>query len=315
MRWLFVVNALVAASSIHTREAEACSAPVCLPPYFTPTEGGTVPSNLPMIYWRPMGPLGSPSGDPQLLTLTTAADPSTPLGFTATKADDAYLLVPDEPLVASTTYVFTDNNTCAPDVPGTPPTRTFQAAASAALPTSLGSLSHVAITGQLDVWTSSGSCTTPVDASYVAITLSLSPDALPWRDALHYETLVDGIPWSGAFDTLTGPNPGHVVDTIYRVCASTDPGAATGVDGSVHEISVRATLPGTTVSVTTPPLTIQLLCSSDPDPMDPDPMTPPDPESSGGCTTTSPASSGLVLIALALAGRRRRRGSRSTTSR
>lgn len=306
MKWVLFASAMLAASGAHIHEAAACSAPACMPPAFTPSEASTVPSNLPAIYWRPMGGSYDPVDDVQQVTLTTAADPSTPLAFTATKAGDGYLLVTDEPLAASTSYVLTDNNTCDPGFPSTPPTRTFQTGSAAPLPTSLGALLHTSIRGPLDVWTSSGSCTTPVDAAYVAISLSLAPDAMPWRNALHLETLVDGVHWGDALDVLTGTDPVRLVDTIYRVCATTDQGASPGVDGAMHEVVVRATLPGSTLSLTTAPITIQLACESDPD--EPDPMHPPEHESSGGCAATRSGSAALVLLVLAVVALRRRRG-------
>lgn len=270
----------------------ACSPAPCQAGYFTPATGTTVPASIPALYWQPLRDQQGVVDDIQRVMLTSTSDPSTPLPFTATPvsaSSTAYLIVPSQPLVEGTTYQLGDANTCTdfPDFPAAP-TSVFLAAASAPLPASLGT---VTVTDQevatSSVPTSSGSCTVDVQADRAMLTLELSADAMPWRDALHVETLVDGQPWSSP--TL-----------VYRVCHSDDPGAATGLSAGSHEVSMRATLPGTDIVLATAVATFSLECPGDPqDPGDGSP------DEDGGCSTTGGAGSAVLLALLGLVRRRR----------
>lgn len=270
----------------------ACSPAPCSAGFFTPATGTTVPASIPALYWQPLRDQQGVVDDIQRVTLTSTTDPSTPLPFTATPLADssAYLIAPEQPLVEGATYQIGDTNTCTdyPDYPAAP-TSVFLVAASAPLPTSLGAVtvtdSEVAT---LNVPTSSGSCTFDVQADRAMLTLELSPDAMPWRDALHIETLVDGQIWSSRAQ-------------VYRTCHSDDPGAATGLAAGTHEVSMRATLPGTDIMLTTAAVTFSLECPGDPeDPSD-------TPSDDGGCSTSGGAG-GIVLLALLGLVRRRASG-------
>jgi uncharacterized protein (TIGR03382 family) len=94
---------------------------------------------------------------------------------------------------------------------------------------------------------------------------------------------------------------------VYRICESDFPEALGGVDGGVHAVSIRATLPGSDLSLTTPAVTFQLECPGEP--LDPNPDAVTD-TVDGGCSTTAATSPWLVLL-VGFGLRRRRRAQTS----
>ena len=248
--------------------ASACSPPQCWPGYFTPGDAATVPANLPAIYWRPVssGVQDTPP-DPSMVVLTTTADPQAALPFTATALSNGdYLLVPDAPLVAGTDYTIVDHTPCGA-TPDAGPRVTFHAVATAPLPTSLGTLAIVEHQEEtFSVGTARGSCTSEVLADQARIELTPTDDALAWKDALHYQTLVDGQPWGAAasLDATYAPGSswaGVGIDRLYHVCSTDDDTIGSGLDAGTHQVSMTATLPGSTVAVDAAAVALDLECS------------------------------------------------------
>ena len=297
---LFV--AIGSALAIKPTVAEACSPPPCWPGFITPNTGTRVPANAPGIYWMPMS--GDTAGtDPGNVVLATAAEPTTPLAFTATpNADGSYLLVPTEPLAADTTYVVTDLNKCEGYSGIIGPTASFQVTASAPMPTALGTIAEVKNeTGPLDVGTGSGSCSTEVTAHQITITPELIYEATPWSDLFHFEVLVDGRVWKRTSSiNLTASPRGSWV--LYHTCESADPGAADGLSAGTHVVEARATLPGTTTVLASNQLTVELKCGDIGD-GDDDGHN----HSHGGCNAGGASASALLLLAIVPMLRRRRR--------
>ena len=306
----FAVVALV--SLAEPRPADACSPPRCWPGFLTPGDAATVPANLPAIHWRPMYAFDGTASDPAKVKLATAG--GTALAMTATKiANGDYLLVPDQSLVAGTDYVLRDGNTCG-DLLG--PTSTFTAAPAAPLPTALGALTASAQgIAALGVETTSGSCSVQVEADQSLVDLALSADALPWRDAFHFETLADGIAWSPQ-SSINSPNPpgtswrGRAADRVYTVCSSPDDSLSPGLAPGPHAITMRATLPGSPTTLETAAVTVELACGvtppddclTTPDRCDPDD----DDDDGGGCSAGGSLGAGLGFVLVALLARRRR---------
>lgn len=307
--FLAAVASLVAAAP---SVADACSPPLCSPGFFSLENGTAVPANVPGFRWSPMsGPSPSPA-DPSKVVLARATAPGTPLPFTATRLSDGdYIIVPNQPLMPGTGYVLTDQNTCGGSALG--PRVTFQAVDAAPLPTSLGALmeteSHI---DPLTVATGSGSCSSEVDAHQIGITLQLTPEALEWRGALQFETLVDGQVWkpssSAPIETQPGTSwRGRGVDLLYRVCKTNDELVTEGLAAGPHEVVMRATLPGSGTVVQSSSLTVQFGCA---DTGSPDPGGEED-EPDGGCDAGgSGSSSWLLLGSLAALGGLRRRTAR-----
>lgn len=279
--FLAAVTSLVAAApSI----ADACSPPICQVGFFTPGNDATVPANLPAIFWRPISSYAPSATDPSQVVLATAAAPSTPLPFTATQLPGGgYTIVPDQPLTPGTAYVLADRNRCG-DTTITGPTVMFQVSDAAPLPASLGAPVETGnFVGPLVVPSSGGACSAEVEAHQIEIAMQLGPEAMAWRDALHFETLVDGALWRAAADR------GRGVDRLYRVCKTEDPEASEGLAAGPHEVVMRATLPGSGTVVQSSSLTVVLECADDGGPADPD-------ATGGGCDAGGGGSSGWLLL-------------------
>lgn len=301
----FAATATAATATLISRSAGACSQPSCIQGRFTPGDGVTVPANLPAIHWRPTISFGTAMPDPSLVTLATTTDPTTPLAFTATALPGGdYLLVPDQSLVAGTSYIVKDGKTCG-QTPG--PSVTFTAGPTAPRLTQLGTLTAVAANvSPLTVPTGSGSCTTNVSADQATVDLALAPEAMPWLHAMLFETVVDGTVWRSQASVDVSPWTGIGVDRIYHVCATSDPGASLGLDAGSHDVTLRASLPGSTTVVTSTVAAAVLQCDEVP------PATcQTDPsmcEEPGGCCSTSnraPDASWLLVALGALVRRRR----------
>jgi uncharacterized protein (TIGR03382 family) len=250
------------------RPASACSPPQCWPGYFTPGDATTVPANLPAIYWRPVSTSAQgTSADPSMVVLTAASDPQTPLPFTATaQSNGDYLIVPDAPLVAGTDYTLVDHTPCGTTADAGPHV-TFHAVAAAPLPASLGTLAIVDHQQEtFSVGTARGTCSSDVLADQARLELTPSTDALPWRDALHYQTVVDGQPW-GAWTSINASYApgsswvGIAVDRLYHVCSTDDDTIGAGLAAGTHQAAMSATLPGSAVTVDAAAVPLDLECS------------------------------------------------------
>lgn len=305
MRSLLLALPLLA---IAPRPADACSPPPCWSGSFVPQDGATVPANAPGFYFRPARPSSGSAGDASLVRLIAASDPTTQLAFTAVaQANGDYVIVPDAPLVPGETYSLEDGTVCGAGTLRS----TFEAGPIAPLPTSLGALQLIGHgnVAKLGVATSSGSCTTEVDAIVAQVVLAESASAAPWKDLFLYETLVDNTPWVGhaAINVANDPGEswvGRGKDMLYRVCAPNPDAEFQGLEVGGHEVRFRASLPGAgaTASLATPAEAIELMCTTAPSDDDPDTETVGD----GSCSTGRPATFGFALLALGLLAARRR---------
>jgi hypothetical protein len=305
MRSLLVTLALLAASS---RPADACSPPQCWPGSFVPKDGATIPANAPGFYFRP-SESGSP-GDPSLVRLTAASDPTTSIPFTAVPQPNGdFVLVPDVPLVEGETYTLEDRALCNNATLHS----TFTAGPAAPLPTSLGTVELIGHGNyaDLDLATVSGSCSTRVEATVLQIALSESASAAPWKDLFLYETLVDDQPWVNQASIAVRTTPGESwvgrgKDLLYRVCQLSSDAYYQGLPVGGHEVRFRASLPGAspmTASLATPKQAFEIMCTPDPDENEPDDNNDGD---GGGCSTSGRELGGALLL-LGLLVRRRRR--------
>jgi uncharacterized protein (TIGR03382 family) len=280
----------------------------------TPTAGATtVPSNLPGIFWRPLGSyVNGDATDPTLVMLTSSAAPSTPIPFTTTALTNGDLLiVPTQPLAAGATYTVTDSNTCEGGFGGPGPTTTFTTGASEPLPTELGTLEVVSdARGTIEVATADGGCSTDVSAHHINITPTLSSGATAWASAFHYETYVDDVLWvrKTSINVQVGTSGTW---RLYRICevAGVDAGyqgtpSLPGLSSGVHTVRVKATIPGSSVELWTDPLTVVMSCPGEGVDVNGDGDGD---DEAGGCNATGGSASWLLLLlALGYSARRKR---------
>jgi hypothetical protein len=298
MRSLLLALPLLASLS---RPADACSAPQCWPGAFIPQDGAVIPENAPGFYFRPSLQGGAP-GDASFVHLTADSDPSTSLAFTAVPQPNGdFVLVPDAPLLAGETYTLEDRTVCN----GAALRSRFTAGPTAPLPSSLGAVNLIGhgIFAEIDVATSSGSCSTKVEATIAQITLDRSATAEPWKDLLLYETLVDDKPWinQASINVRTDPGEswlGRGTDLLYRVCKPNPDAAFQGLAVGGHNVRFRASLPGLAnqTSLATPASPVEIMCAANPG----EEEEPGKPDDGGGCSTGKPTTFGFLLCALGL---------------
>ena len=305
MRSILFLAAVTSVIAAAPSDAEACSQPLCRAGAFTPADGATVPASVPGIHWRPMSGFDGAPPDPSKVVLASAAAPGTPLPFTAMQLPQGgYLLAPDQPLAPGAAYVLSDQNTCGGQPIG--PSVTFQVAGSAPLPTSLGALVETANQiGPLTV-AAGAPCSAEVEAHQIGIELQLAPEAIAWRDVLHFETLVDGMVWRPTRSAVSAVPPGaswrgRGVDLLYRVCKTADDDVLEGLTAGPHDVVMRATLPGSGTVVQSSSLTVHIDCDGSSG------------GTGGGCDAGGSGSSGWLLLGALLLGclpRRRPRAER-----
>lgn len=290
--WVLGIGVMVAA--VVPRMAEACSPPSCVQGGFVPA-GAQVPVNVSALFWRP-SVTHSMAVDPGAVGLALATDPTTPLPITTTQAAGGYVVVPGTPLVEGASYVLTDRDGCSG-----PATATFTAATAQPLPGELGALTVAQRAEEVHVATSSGSCTAPAMVDLVDVELQPAATATPWLHALRFQVLVDGVAYR---QPMQADAAARVAARVFHTCSSLDGSVDTGLAPGMHSVAIEASLPGSALTWTSIPVTIDLGCVPGPEnPEDPDP-----PADAGGCSATGArAAPWLLGLVLLLIRRRRRR--------
>lgn len=315
MRPAALSTLIALAAAAQPTRGEACSAPPCLEQgELLPV--GEVPANLGALLYRSNSRLGLPEGF-EAPVLVSSDGTRLPLTVEGGSAEDALLrLLPGAALVPGERYNLEHTSACGPlaDLPALGP---FSVTAPAPLPTQLGQL-------QVTRWArgplrlaASARCSREVEVSFVDVELTLAAEAEPWREALVFETWVDGRRWDPravALDRLPFGSSwlGRGIDRLYVRC---EPDASElyepGLSAGPHEVELRATLPGTDVVLRTAPIALTLDCAADPatdgDPnaLDPGGLATDD---GCGCRSTGDQRAGLaLLLLLALARARQRR--------
>ncbi|MBN1947957.1 MAG: hypothetical protein JW797_19980 [Bradymonadales bacterium] len=264
--------------------SEACAPPRCPGGWFFPAQG-TVPANLDLVFWGPIrdwsfDPTLVGSEDVQLVLDTQCITEPVPLTMSYDEDYVHFELELLEPLLADATYLLWGANFCDPET-GLPTQAAFQTSGSAEHPTALGSVTaeHTGFQS-VTVSTVSGSCSVPVTADTVRVSLELDLSAQPWEDALLYTTLVDEEPWHPSH-FLPVPVPfgesweGRGQDLLYAICQSDDPGAQPGLSEGTHTVRFQASIPGVEGTLQTEEIQVSLSCTppeEDPDqPIEPTP--------------------------------------------
>ncbi len=253
------------------RPAHACSQPACWSAALVPGPelDQSVPANLPALYWRPVFGAGAPRPDPAAVTLAPVdrPDQSIELSPGQTEGGDV-VLVPATSLEPGVSYRLADSSVCTGSEESGPESF-FEAGDEAPLPESLGELVATDIgVGPISVATASGSCAESIEADRVEIALEPSAGAAPWLELLHFETLVDGDVWQPSSDITVLSPPGaswmgRGRDLVHAACASDlGQGTSPGADEGSHEVTMRATLPGTDIALETAAVTVDLRCGA-----------------------------------------------------
>jgi hypothetical protein len=254
---------------VEPKLAQACAGSVCINDQFLPRVG-SVPENIATIAWDPGYDVRAEIPLLPRLECVAADGGTRELSFAALPRDRPDHLELNEPLVAGERCMLSSGVTdCSVDGAGAylEGRAEFDVVDSSPLPEELG---LIAVAGPKldDIEISADtSCSERVSACIVNASVVFSAAALPWKDALLFETIVDGEPFSTSRnlalpDELGGLYHGRTADVVYALGGKI-PGnviAERELDPGEHTLAIRARLPGSDVILATPPVTINLDC-------------------------------------------------------
>lgn len=242
--------------------ARACEPMPCFPGSLLPS-GGTIPANTPALRWHVAAPLSAADAKSMVKLARDGVD----VEFTLSAEDDeTYRVVPTEPWKEGATYTFEAENACKYLGPKTH-SSTFTIGAVAAAPKSLGRLAlRTPGKGQLEIGTSSGSCSVEEDAVWGDVQVDLSDEAKPWAAMIDFTPKVDGKRW-GYESTIGVPAPrgqseiGRGNTRVYARCQEKSY-AFEGVGEGAHEVVLAGQIFGFSDTVESEPLSLSLDCTA-----------------------------------------------------
>jgi uncharacterized protein (TIGR03382 family) len=291
-----VAACAVAGAASH---AAACSGLDCFPSTYFPREG-TVPANLPGIYFWPGHSYSQDAGhelDTSSLRLARVdGDEPVLIDFTlepiAPGLDDreGFLIVPSAPFVAGASYVAWDSgcnpghaSDVPPDEPDSDPiaeegnpypflrgfeffAARFSVSEAAPMPTELGALTAETQVDEFPMHLPGGSlCSIQTEVPARELELTLHSSALPWKDALFYVTEVDGEEYEPNGGYQLDPAPGTALvgrgkDVVYTLCDDESEAQSDGVVPGHHDALVRGHVPGSSTTLSTTQVSCGLEC-------------------------------------------------------
>lgn len=305
-----VVLLAVVALATPAPRASACSAAYCVPVSFLPQSaaGGELPVLPENGATLGLRSTGGPA-DGSTITASRLRDGATTV--TTITSDGASVVLPDAR--EGDVWTITEVHGCDGGASPTGET-SVRIGAAAEAPTALGTLhAEPAVRGPFDVLDSSGSCSSLIDGVTAVVTIDLDATVAPWRDALRYETLVDGAPYHAPVSIAGDPPQGDVTRVSVACAAPTPWQHAPDLEEGVHLVQRRAFLPGSDAPLLSDEIEIDLRCAPA-EPEEPEPEEPTermDPTEPPAACSAVPGARGAgaigvgMLAALALLRRRR----------
>jgi hypothetical protein len=304
---------------------QACAGPVCLNDQFLPRDG-SVPANIAAIAWDPGYDVADDvESAPKLprLDCVAADGGSHEVGLVALPEDRPDHLELREPLVAGERCTLRSGvQDCSVDSDAghLQGSAELEVTESSPLPDSLGLIAIAGPTLEDVEVAADESCSENALACVLRTSVVFNPAAVPWKDALLFETLVDGERFStwrhqSLPDELGGLYDGRDAGAIYVLIPKVPENVSTlsEIAAGEHTLSIRAHLPGSDVFLATPEITVNLDCGrATRTPLEPNMVT----TGSDSCTVAGSLGSaqrragfiGLCFAAaLLVAGRRRMR--------
>lgn len=151
----------------------------------------------------------------------------------------------------------------------------FHTTAPAEIPTTIGELGLAdSSEDSLTIESLAGDCAATVNAVHCGVTLELSAEAEPWRDALYFGTFVDGVPWFPRHSMCETVSPGtswvgRGTDLVFAICGDyqIDVFGRELIDSlpfvlteGWHTVQIRGWIPGTDVVLTSSQIGVELEC-------------------------------------------------------
>lgn len=245
-----LVAFVIAGALLSTPNAHACSPPACRASWASPVAGKSVPANAPAVVFVQGTAKAGPPIMPGPPSLKNGAGP-----IASTRDGD--FLRPAAALPLGDVVLEWDETCNPPWADGgiAPTSLTFTVVAASALPTALGTATLAYARGNVDVWTSSGSCTDKLDASQARFSFDLDPALVKFREVARFVTSVDGTKWGSSAWGREGPTatPGvfsgdggaHRHDLVFAACGPSPTGVTDrGVMPGKHTVEIRAEVAG-----------------------------------------------------------------------
>ncbi|MEO6953482.1 MAG: hypothetical protein ABI321_16895 [Polyangia bacterium] len=230
--------------------AQACSPLGCVPGFFFPANGTSVPAAPPALVLQPSidyPTSTSTIGDPHL----TKDGVDVPFSIVPDGTYGDVLIVPSKPL-SSGTYVMTRSEACSKAEP-TLKSATITVGDAAAMPQTIGVLS-ASVMGRTSVlasnYPSSYSCVDYTEASLLALSLVPSAELVAWRALVRYDVQVDGETWATSeYGAVFDATPELYSRTVYEIFAGCNlPAGSTqyraGVTPGTHHAVLSAHVAG-----------------------------------------------------------------------
>lgn len=250
-------------------EASACETVPCAGEpeelhEYVPFDGATVPANLRGLFWvEEMRGHGESGEIERVFYKSSAADE--PIGLTqdierARAPERPVEVMFESPLVAGNEYRLRAPHSCTVDVTSDERVEhVYQVSEAAEIPERLGVLK--ASPSQTN--DTPGECGFDVCAASSTITLKLSNEATPWRDAMWFVPHVNGEPWEITDSQSTTDMPiasalGH--GEPFVVYAACDDVESPRLRQGNHVVEVHAYLPGRSEPIVSEAVEIDLKC-------------------------------------------------------
>lgn len=226
-----------------------------------------VPANLPGLFWSADDEVDLGPESVRLVRTEDAAEIPFELTQLGGGSHEIRLL---EPLAAEKAHSLVLGSVCGGTGLADETASVFTLMATAAAPLPEGGLGELIAgeptLGALSLATINGGCAESVESAYIDVSVELDAAVVPWRDALMFETLVDGELWSPSAFLPQPPQPGESwrgrgVDRVYAMCAAGDV-VDEGLSEGTHEVVIRARIPATGVVLASTKVTVELSCGS-----------------------------------------------------
>ncbi len=258
--------AVVGAGLLAPAASHACSQPSCEFGTQVPGDMSSLPANLPGFFWHTDE---SVDAGPESVRLVRVADQHevplelTVLGGGRHEIKILELLAPDAPHVLILGSVCYGSGLADDSAQQLSLTTTDEQPLPDA---GLGALIvSEPMHGPLNLASIDGGCAAPVESAYVDVSVALDAATSPWKDALVFETRVDGAPWKpSGFLPVSPPEGeswiGRGVDRVFATCESNEDVVVDGLAEGTHVVEIRARLPASKIVLASTKVEVLLTC-------------------------------------------------------
>ncbi len=263
---ILACGALVAAWTA-SPVTNACAPPACEVGTQVPGDLSSVPANLPGVFWHTDEGVDATLESVRLVRV--ADDYEVPLALVVL-GDGRHEIELLEPLAPDAAHTLILGSVCGGSGLADDSARQIALETMGERPLPDGSLGEL-IAGELQhgplgLASIGGGCSESIESAYVDVAVTLDAVVSPWKDALVYETRVDGSLWSPVgFLPLPPPEGeswlGRAVDRVFATCEDGQDLVDLGLGEGTHEVEIRARIPGTDITLASTRAEVLLSCA------------------------------------------------------